>query len=92
MFPIFLIFPFLPKIIDIFKLRFLAMNKGSTRYTTTHTIFSDFEIGNRIGYQLFRFGLFKQHAPSSAFTEFIEIARTERNTQVTILVRLNRLI
>ena len=31
------------------ELGFLAMIKGSTRYTATHIIFSDFKIGNRIG-------------------------------------------
>jgi hypothetical protein len=29
-----------------FELEFLALIKGSTRYTTTHIIFSNFEIGN----------------------------------------------
>jgi hypothetical protein len=70
---------FKQRIADIIELGFLSANKGSTRYTTTHIIFLDFEIQNRIGQQLFRFGLFKQPVPSSAFTEFIEIAQTKQN-------------
>jgi hypothetical protein len=43
------LFSFFVEIHRYFELGFLAMIKGSTRYTTTHIIFSDFEIGNRIG-------------------------------------------
>jgi hypothetical protein len=56
------------------------MTKGSTRYTNMHIIFSDFEIETELSSNYSGFGLFKQPASSSAFTEFIEISRTERNT------------
>jgi hypothetical protein len=46
---IFLVFLFLTENRRYFGSGFLAMIKRSTHYTTTHIIFSDFKIGNRIG-------------------------------------------